>query len=240
VTGGGTGGNGAVGDTGTPGPINGGNPPAGGSGGSAPGNGSAGGNAGGGTTGGGTTGGGATGGGATGGGNTGGGTTGGGNTGGGNTGGGDNGGNGAGDNSGGNASAEQPHKPGRGGRTRQTQSLNGSYTIIVAGAYNGKGTAKVNENSMVIEANITGPDGTAGTLTSGKLLVDGPYFVGTATVVGKTVQISGRLDALNASRVIADFKDASGKTGRIVGTLDDAVPDNAGAANGASPSGRPR
>jgi hypothetical protein len=161
---------------------------------------------------------------------------GGGGAGGGNTGGGGAGNTGGGNGGSGGADPTPPagqdradHAPGRNGRTRQSRSLNGTYTLVLAGAYSGKGTAKVSENTLAITATVTAPDGSTGTLTGASLTINGPYFAGNATVIGKTIQISGRLDAEKASRLIADFKDPAGKPGRIVGTLESS--DEGGLAN---------
>lgn len=56
-------------------------------------------------------------------------------------------------------------------------------------------------------------------LVAPALVIDGPYFSGIGTAMGKTIMIEGRLDAAKASRLMAQYHSTTGQVGRIVATL---------------------
>jgi hypothetical protein len=102
---------------------------------------------------------------------------------------------------------------------RQDRVRNGSYLTTVAGFYNGTGTAEVADDRVTLRAMIATADGRNGELIAYNLVVDGPYFYGTGTLLGDTVQINGRVDAARASRLLAMFSSGDGKSARVVGNL---------------------
>jgi hypothetical protein len=121
-----------------------------------------------------------------------------------------------------------PNGPAGPGRTRipghrQDRVKNGSYMTIVAGYYTGTGSAEVTDDKVSLKANLVAPDGRAAQLCATNLVVDGPYFYGTGTILDEVVQVSGRLDAARASRLVATFTGNGGHDARIVGNLPAAI-----------------
>jgi hypothetical protein len=102
---------------------------------------------------------------------------------------------------------------------RQTRAKNGNYITIVAGDFSGTGNAEVKDDKVSINADVLTCDGRAGKFTATNLTVEGPYFYGVGTVLGLTVQVSGRVDAARASRLLATFTAGDGKAARVVGNL---------------------
>src|SRR5688572_19968678 len=102
---------------------------------------------------------------------------------------------------------------------RQERVRNGSYITTIVGFYNGSGTAEVNDDRVSLRAKISTTDGRTGELVADNLVVEGPYFYGTGTLLGDTVQITGRVDAARASRLLAMFSGVEGKFARVVGNL---------------------
>lgn len=118
--------------------------------------------------------------------------------------------------------------PGKGhayGKKRQSRSQNGSYTARVAGYFTGLGTAEVGDESVSLRVGLTAPGGISGELRAENLAINGPYFSGTGTAIGKAVVIRGRLDAAKASRLVATFRSSDGRLGRLVATLPGEVGD---------------
>jgi hypothetical protein len=106
---------------------------------------------------------------------------------------------------------------------RQTRAKNGNYLTIIAGDFSGSGNAEVKDDKVSINADVLTSDGRSGKFTANSLTVDGPYFYGVGTVLGETVQVSGRVDAARASRLVATFAAGDGKAARVVGNLPPAV-----------------
>ena len=96
---------------------------------------------------------------------------------------------------------------------------NGVYTATFAGFFSGTGKADVNAEKISITASLTTTDGRTGDLIANNLTVEGPYFNGTGTVLGETVQISGRVDAALASRLTATIFAGDGRASRAVANL---------------------
>jgi hypothetical protein len=106
---------------------------------------------------------------------------------------------------------------------RQDRAKNGSYVTVIAGFYNGTGTAEVKDDRVSIKAEVTRSDGRTGVLVAPNLTVDGPYFYGSGTILGEAVQVSGRVDAARASRLTATFAGSDGRAARVVGNLPGAL-----------------
>jgi hypothetical protein len=102
---------------------------------------------------------------------------------------------------------------------RQTRAKNGSYMTTIAGDFTGTGCAEVRDDKVSITADLLSADGRAGKLVANNLMVDGPYFYGSGTMLGETIQVSGRVDAARASRLVATISAGNGKAARIVGNL---------------------
>ncbi len=96
------------------------------------------------------------------------------------------------------------------------------YTAIVSGSFEGKGILDYPGKSIEMEITVKDKAG-----KKGKLIVHLPVknyrFSGKGTILGKRIQIMGRIDLPNGSgplkspRVSAIFKSVSGDVGRLVG-----------------------
>src|SRR4051794_40832812 len=112
------------------------------------------------------------------------------------------------------------HKQGKNGKVRQARSGDGDYSVRLVGAYKGTGTAEVSEDTISFDASITTADGVKGQLSARGLPIDGPYFAGNGTAMGRPIFVRGRLDAAKSSRLVANYRDPETHlAGRIVGTL---------------------
>lgn len=120
------------------------------------------------------------------------------------------------------------------GESRQTRSENGNYSISSVGTFKGQGAATIGEDGVSFTIDVSTIDGSKGQMIASKLAVDGPYFSGNATAMGRTIAISGRLDAAKASRLNASYVGNTGDAGRITGTL----PEDAGDTDWDEPPGK--
>ena len=105
----------------------------------------------------------------------------------------------------------------------------GGYALIIAGQYNGTGTASVSDTSISISGVITFPDGSTATLTTPSMQLINNRFTGTGNIKGNSCTLSGRVDLPSATdqettdeqaitgRITATLTDSAGKTTRIVG-----------------------
>lgn len=121
---------------------------------------------------------------------------------------------------------------------RQERAKNGRYVTVFAGSYNGVGVADVKDDKVTIKADVLTADGRAAQFIANNLMFDGPYFSGAGTIMGETVQVSGRLDAARASRLTATFALTDGSAARVVGSLPATV--DAGDDNWDEDSASPR
>jgi len=102
------------------------------------------------------------------------------------------------------------------------------YTILVRGYYTGDGTATANGGFVSLSATVRDPSGNIGLLSATTIDLVGDHFSGPATALGKTITVSGRVDApdptaspdavVTDGRIGAMYIDPRGHTGRIVGT----------------------
>jgi len=102
---------------------------------------------------------------------------------------------------------------------RQSRSKDGTYSIVVAGAFNGAGQASVTADSVTLRGTLSTADGRQGPLVANNLSIDGPYFSGQGTLLGEAVTIRGRLDAARASRLTATIFTQTCRSARLAGTL---------------------
>ena len=109
--------------------------------------------------------------------------------------------------------------PDANGKSRQTRSQNGQYAIIIAGSFQGTGTATIGDAGLNILADVVTADGSHGQLSGSNLKIDGPYFSGSATAAGQQITIQGRLDAAKSSRLTAQYSGGTSLFGRIAGVL---------------------
>ena len=112
-------------------------------------------------------------------------------------------------------SAERSRVPGN----RQDRARNGTYITTFAGFFVGSGTAEVQDDRVSLRATIATVDGRNGELVADNLTVEGPYFFGTGTMLGETVEVNGRVDAARASRLLAQITASQGRSARAVGNL---------------------
>lgn len=131
---------------------------------------------------------------------------------------------------------------------RQSRVKNGDYKARVVGFYRGAGVASVNNQCVNIRITVEAADGRKGELVLNNLPATGAYFTGSGTMLGQSVKLDGRVDAARASRLVATFTVADGRTGRLVANLPadvDAGNDNwenpdAPASGDPAPPGGPR
>ena len=90
-------------------------------------------------------------------------------------------------------------------------SANGLYKVIIRGYYSGDGVATVSGGSVSITANVKDDGGVSGQLIANQIGLVGDHFKGSGTVMGGTMQVSGRVEAAdpNAGRVVTDARIAA-------------------------------
>jgi len=106
-------------------------------------------------------------------------------------------------------------------------SASGFYKVIVRGYYSGDGTASVTGGGSVsITATVKDDNGIAGQLVVNQVMLVGDHFKGTGTIMGATIQISGRVEAADPAPPAqkgADPNDPNAvavvKDGRIAATF---------------------
>ena len=129
-------------------------------------------------------------------------------------------------------------------------SASGVYKVIIRGYYSGDGIATVSAGGSVsITATVKDDNGVTGELIANQIGLVGDHFKGTGSVMGGTMQISGRVEAAdpavpapkgdpnadpNAGRVVTDGRIAANYTvggpvkrvGRIAGARVNPPPAN--------------
>lgn len=122
---------------------------------------------------------------------------------------------------GGDSTVQSPSNPGNGGnggvRPRVNGLLPGRFNAIVAGYYSGQGRADVERTVVRIHVAVMTEDGNRGTLQAPGLVISGRHFAGTGHLMGRPVQIFGRLDSARSSRLTALVTTIDGQCFRIVG-----------------------
>lgn len=131
------------------------------------------------------------------------------------------------------------------GANRPRGKVSGEYNLVIAGQYQGKGTASVSESTVTLSATINLPAGATATLTIPPMKLVNDRFTGSGTINGIPCSISGRVDLPDArdeettdeqavtGRFSATVRDQNGKTARIVGVQD------SGSRGGGKPPGKP-
>jgi len=101
---------------------------------------------------------------------------------------------------------------------------NGSYKIVFAGGYVGEGNAAVGTKGVtLINGTVTDvATGVTGKFQATNLATDDGGFVGTGTVMGIPVTISGRVESADGKivlvpRMCCTFSTGAGNGGRIIG-----------------------
>lgn len=128
-------------------------------------------------------------------------------------------GNGNNGNGNGNGNGKNNSPKNKKGGARQSRSANGPYQLTVAGSFSGTGNATVTDTTVSLIATISDGQGHSGQLVVSNMLIDGPYFTGTGTVMGKPMTVHGRLDAAQASRFACTYCTDDGYSGRAAGAL---------------------
>jgi hypothetical protein len=130
------------------------------------------------------------------------------------------------------------------GANRPRGKVTGEYNLVIAGQYQGKGTANVSESTVTLSGTVIFPAGTTATLTIPPMKLVNDRFTGNGTINGISCSISGRVDLPDArdeettdeqavtGRFSATVRDQNGKTARIVGVQDSA-------SRGGKPPGKP-
>jgi hypothetical protein len=120
------------------------------------------------------------------------------------------------------------------GANRTPGQTTGDYTIVIAGQYTGRGTAKITNGGLSLSGTLVLPGNATATFTANSMKLSGGRFSGTGMVNGVSCTLTGRVDLPNASdqettdaqaltaRLSATLKDASGKMARIIGIQDEA------------------
>ena len=101
----------------------------------------------------------------------------------------------------------------------------GNYTLSFAGDFRGTGTAKINPVHLNVDANLTTASGASVTLKIKNLKLDDGKFLGTGTLDGQDVQVSGRVDGpeggiVTFARLSLIFKTDAGLVCRGFGEID--------------------
>lgn len=101
-----------------------------------------------------------------------------------------------------------------------------SYSLEVAGAYVGQGSASLAGSTVQVNASIKDLQGNTGSFSVSFTIVDG-HFRGSGTAMGSPITIIGRIDpsddssnksaVLQASRLVGTYTTTSGLHGRIAG-----------------------
>ena len=111
--------------------------------------------------------------------------------------------------------------------TAKPREKAGSYSVAVAGAFKGPGSASIAGNNLTINATVTDKNGATGPLTfSVPMKVDNRFSV-TGSVIGQSAQFTGRVDApddqkekgIKGVRISATFKTADNRYGKIMGWI---------------------
>ena len=105
------------------------------------------------------------------------------------------------------------------GGSRQSGCRNGDFDLLIVGTHRGVGTAQVDDTEVSITGSITTSSGEQLRLEARDLQAVGPYFAGLGTLGNTRLYVSGRLDLVKASRLVATFTTEAGEFGRIVGRL---------------------
>jgi len=97
-------------------------------------------------------------------------------------------------------------------------SASGIYKVIIRGYYSGDGIATVSAGGSVsITANVKDDSGVSGQLIANQISLVGDHFKGTGTVMGGTMQLSGRVEAADpAAPAPKGDPNADPNAGRIV------------------------
>jgi hypothetical protein len=109
--------------------------------------------------------------------------------------------------------------------TAKPREKTGSYSVAVAGAFKGPGSANVAGINVFVDATVTDTNGASGALTFKVQLKGDNRFSVTGSVFGQSAQFTGRIDApddqkergIKGVRISATFKTADGRYGRIIG-----------------------
>jgi hypothetical protein len=100
---------------------------------------------------------------------------------------------------------------------------NGAYKVICGGSYEGTGTAAVGAQNVNVVLHLTNPEtGVSGTLHISNMAMDNGRFSGTGTFAGKSVTLSGRVEApdgqvVTKARICGTFAISDGLHGRFAG-----------------------
>jgi hypothetical protein len=133
------------------------------------------------------------------------------------------------------------------GRTRGKKP--GTYTLVVAGQWNGNGAAVVTDVTVSIVATVRRPDGTTVPLVLSGLPLANDRFTGAGVLGGTPCTVNGRVDLPSATddeqadepsvtgRISATVRDATGHTLRIVGIQDAPSRGGNGRGNGGNGNG---
>jgi hypothetical protein len=111
-------------------------------------------------------------------------------------------------------------------RQPQSANTNGSYKVVFAGAYEGRGNAAVGAQSVTITGQlIDQATGTKSNFVAPNLSLTNGRFRGSGKVGQATVTVSGRIEEpdgtlVKVARILANFSTPPGAAGRIVGEKD--------------------
>jgi len=97
-------------------------------------------------------------------------------------------------------------------------SASGIYKVIIRGYYSGDGVATVSAGGSVsITATVKDDNGVTGQLVANQISLVGDHFKGTGTVMGGSMQVSGRVEAADpAAPAPKGDPNADPNAGRVV------------------------
>jgi hypothetical protein len=107
--------------------------------------------------------------------------------------------------------------------SRPPRGTQGAYDIRIGGYVRGTGNAAVGATSVTITARVRDEDGNTGTLVAPALPITDGRFIGTGMLMGKTLRLSGRIDAPDGelvpiARITGTFTVSDGHHGRVIGS----------------------
>jgi hypothetical protein len=131
------------------------------------------------------------------------------------------------------------------------RSRDGSYSISIAGYFKGEGSGTVSGNQMGLQLNVVTADGEKGALVAPSITLNGAHFTGSGTFRGKSVTLTGRVDApdsdfekaIKGVRLVSLVKTSDGRYAHLVGFIPalaaapDNNPGNSGNGNGNNGNG---